>query len=366
MGFKCGIVGLPNVGKSTLFNALTATAIADAENFPFCTIEPNTGKVSVPDKRLWKIANISKSKKIIPAQIEFVDIAGLVKGASKGEGLGNQFLANIREVDAIAHVVRCFNDDQVVHVQGAIDPINDAQVVETELMLADIESLNKRSVLLEKKIRGNDKEAKNQFEMVEKALVILNEGRSAREYQLEKGEEKAFRMLQLLTAKPVLYVCNVEEAAAAEGNALSAMVVERAIEQKAQAVIISAKIEDEVSNLPNESEKNEYLESMGLAETGLSRVIRAGYNLLDLLTFFTSGPKESRAWTLCNSARAPEAAGVIHTDFERGFIKAETISFEDFIDFNGEQGAKEAGKMRQEGKDYFVVDGDIILFKFNV
>jgi len=366
MGFKCGIVGLPNVGKSTLFNALTATAIADAENFPFCTIEPNTGKVSVPDKRLWKIANISKSKKIIPAQIEFVDIAGLVKGASKGEGLGNQFLANIREVDAIAHVVRCFNDDQVVHVQGAIDPINDAQVVETELMLADIESLNKRSVLLEKKIRGNDKEAKNQFEMVEKALVILNEGRSAREYQLEKGEEKAFRMLQLLTAKPVLYGCNVEEPAAAEGNALSAMVVERAIEQKAQAVIISAKIEDEVSNLPNESEKNEYLESMGLAETGLSRVIRAGYNLLDLLTFFTSGPKESRAWTLCNSARAPEAAGVIHTDFERGFIKAETISFEDFIDFNGEQGAKEAGKMRQEGKDYFVVDGDIILFKFNV
>ena len=366
MGCKCGIVGLPNVGKSTLFNALTATAIADAENFPFCTIEPNTGKVSVPDKRLWKIANISKSKKIIPAQIEFVDIAGLVKGASKGEGLGNQFLANIREVDAIAHVVRCFNDDQVVHVQGAIDPINDAQVVETELMLADIESLNKRSVLLEKKIRGNDKEAKNQFEMVEKALVILNEGRSAREYQLEKGEEKAFRMLQLLTAKPVLYVCNVEEAAAAEGNALSAMVVERAIEQKAQAVIISAKIEDEVSNLPNESEKNEYLESMGLAETGLSRVIRAGYNLLDLLTFFTSGPKESRAWTLCNSARAPEAAGVIHTDFERGFIKAETISFEDFIDFNGEQGAKEAGKMRQEGKDYIVVDGDIILFKFNV
>ena len=366
MGFKCGIVGLPNVGKSTLFNALTATAIADAENFPFCTIEPNTGKVSVPDKRLWKIANISKSKKIIPAQIEFVDIAGLVKGASKGEGLGNQFLANIREVDAIAHVVRCFNDDQVVHVQGAIDPINDAQVVETELMLADIESLNKRSVLLEKKIRGNDKEAKNQFEMVEKALVILNEGRSARECHLEKGEEKAFRMLQLLTAKPVLYVCNVEEAAAAEGNALSAMVVERAIEQKAQAVIISAKIEDEVSNLPNESEKNEYLESMGLAETGLSRVIRAGYNLLDLLTFFTSGPKESRAWTLCNSARAPEAAGVIHTDFERGFIKAETISFEDFIDFNGEQGAKEAGKMRQEGKDYFVVDGDIILFKFNV
>jgi GTP-binding protein YchF len=233
-------------------------------------------------------------------------------------------------------------------------------------MLADIESLNKRSVLLEKKIRGNDKEAKNQFEMVEKALVILNEGRSAREYQLEKGEEKAFRMLQLLTAKPVLYVCNVEEAAAAEGNALSAMVVERAIEQKAQAVIISAKIEDEVSNLPNESEKSEYLESMGLAETGLSRVIRAGYNLLDLLTFFTSGPKESRAWTLCNSARAPEAAGVIHSDFERGFIKAETISFEDFIDFNGEQGAKEAGKMRQEGKDYFVVDGDIILFKFNV
>ena len=366
MSFKCGIVGLPNVGKSTLFNALTNSSKAQAANFPFCTIDPNIGIVPVPDKRLENLAKVSKSKKIINTTISFVDIAGLVKGASKGEGLGNQFLANIREVDAIVHVIRCFNDDQVVHVQGSIDPINDVEVVETELMLADIESLQKRTVLLEKKVRGNDKEAKSQLEIVERTLLTLNEGRPARECQLEVGEEKAFQMLQLLSAKPVLYVCNVEEAAAAEGNLLSGMILEMAGNQEAQAVIISAKIEDEVSNLADEFEKHEYLESIGLIETGLSRVIRSGYSLLDLLTFFTSGPEESRAWTVYNSAKAPEAAGVIHTDFERGFIKAEIISFEDFINFSGEQGAKEAGKMRQEGKDYFIVDGDIILFKFNV
>jgi len=366
MGFNCGIVGLPNVGKSTLFNALTATASAEAANFPFCTIEPNTGRVSVPDERLDVICSISKSAKIIPTQLEFVDIAGLVRGASKGEGLGNQFLANIREVDAIIHVLRCFEDDNVTHVEGAIDPIRDAETVETELMLADLDSLEKRVTPLEKKARGGDKDAKAGLVLVERALESLRDGVPARKISVADDEVKVFRMLQLLSAKPVLYVCNVDEDSAADGNDFSAKVEEMAARQGAESVVISAQIEEEVSSLEDEAEKAEYLDSMGLHETGLARVIRAGYHLLDLITFFTSGPKETRAWTVNRNAKAPQAAGAIHTDFERGFIKAETIAYADFTELNGEQGAKDAGKMRQEGKEYIVADGDILLFKFNV
>ena len=366
MGFKCGIVGLPNVGKSTLFNALTATASAEAANFPFCTIEPNTGRVAVPDERLEKISSISKSAKVIPTQLEFVDIAGLVRGASKGEGLGNQFLANIREVDAIIHVLRCFEDDNVTHVEGGIDPIRDAETVETELMLADLDSLEKRITPLEKKARGGDKDAKAGLVLVERALESLREGVPARKISVADDEAKAFRMLQLLSAKPVLYVCNVDEDAAADGNDFSAEVADMATRQGAESVVISAQIEEEVSSLEDEAEKVEYLDSMGLHETGLARVIRAGYHLLDLITFFTSGPNETRAWTVNRNAKAPEAAGVIHTDFERGFIKAETIAYNDFVELGGEHGAKDAGKMRQEGKEYVVADGDILLFKFNV
>jgi GTP-binding protein YchF len=366
MGFNCGIVGLPNVGKSTLFNALTATASAEAANFPFCTIEPNTGRVSVPDERLEIIANITQSAKVIPTQLEFVDIAGLVRGASKGEGLGNQFLANIREVDAIIHVLRCFEDENVTHVEGAIDPIRDAETVETELMLADLDSLEKRVTPLEKKARGGDKEAKLQLSLVERALEKLRDGVPARKIDVVEDEQKAFRMLQLLTAKPVLYVCNVEEDAASDGNANSSKVAEMAASQGAGSVVISAQIEEEVSALEDPEEKAEYLESMGLSETGLARVIRAGYSLLNLITYFTSGPKETRAWDLRKGAKAPEAAGVIHTDFERGFIKAETMAYGDFVDLGGEQAAKDAGKLRQEGKEYVVLDGDILNFKFNV
>ena len=366
MGFSCGIIGLPNVGKSTLFNALTATATAEAANFPFCTIEPNIGKVSVPDSRLDKISKITKSGRTIPAQIEFVDIAGLVNGASKGEGLGNKFLANIREVDAIVHVLRCFLDENVIHVEGKINPVHDAETVETELMLADLESLEKRFFSLEKKIRGNDKSAKQELRIVKDLLALLQQGKPARKYNLEKDDEKRFRTLQLLSAKPVLYVCNVEESAAANGNCLSGEVSSFAIKQDAEMIVISAKIEEEVANLSDKIEKEDYLESMGLSETGLARVIQSGYGLLDLITFFTAGPKESRAWTVCRGAKAPQAAGAIHTDFERGFIKAETISFDDFIIYDGEQGAKEAGKLRQEGKLYDIVDGDVVLFKFNV
>jgi GTP-binding protein YchF len=365
MGFKCGIVGLPNVGKSTLFNALTQTAAAEAANYPFCTIEPNTGRVSVPDERLEKLAVLAGSKQILPTFLEFVDIAGLVRGASKGEGLGNQFLGNIREVDAIVHVLRCF-EGEVTHVEGDVDPIRDADTVETELMLADMESLERRISPLEKRAKGGEKEARIQVVVMEKALVLLREGRPAREAALEEAEEKPFKMLQLLTAKPMLYICNVDEDSAAEGNELSARVAARAEETGAAWVVISAAIEAEVASLDSDEERQEFLESLGLEETGLTRVIRAGYGLLDLITFFTVGPKEARAWTVRRGAKAPEAAGVIHTDFEKGFIRAETISYGDFVNNGGEQGAKDAGRMRLEGKDYVAKDGDVFHFRFNV
>lgn len=366
MGFNCGIVGLPNVGKSTLFNALTATAGAEAANFPFCTIEPNIGRVSVPDERLEKISSITKSAKIISTQLEFVDIAGLVRGASKGEGLGNQFLANIREVDAIIHVLRCFEDENVTHVEGDIEPIRDAETVETELMLADMESLEKRVNALEKRAKGNDKEAKQLLRLVQSTLELLRDGVPARKLEVSDDDKKAFGMLQLLTSKPVLYACNVEEGSAADGNALSAKVAEMAAAQGATSVVVSAKIEEEVSQLADAEEKAEFLEALGLHEAGLDRVIRAGYSLLKLITFFTSGPKETRAWTVFDGALGPQAAGVIHTDFERGYIKAETIAYDDFVSLGGEQAVKDAGKMRQEGKTYQVKDGDIMLFRFNV
>ncbi|MFQ5564238.1 MAG: redox-regulated ATPase YchF [Parvularculaceae bacterium] len=364
MGFKCGIVGLPNVGKSTLFNALTRTATAQAENYPFCTVEPNVGDVAMPEPRLQKLAEIAKSKEIIPTRMQFVDIAGLVKGASKGEGLGNQFLANIREVDAVAYVLRCFEDDDVAHVTGKIDPIADFEIVETELMLADLESLEKRRAGLEKKAKGQDKEAKSTLILVDRALEALREGRPARSVDISAGEEKAWKGLQLLTAKPILFVANLDEDAAAAGNAWSKAVEERARQQGAGAVVISAKIEAELAQLP-EDEQKEYLEAIGLSEPGLNRLIREGHALLGLQTFFTAGPKEARAWTVRIGAAAPQAAGVIHSDFERGFIRAETISYDDYIAYGGEQGAKEAGRMRLEGKDYVVQEGDVMLFRFN-
>ncbi len=364
MGFKCGIVGLPNVGKSTLFNALTQTAAAQAANYPFCTIEPNVGDVAVPDGRLETLCAIAKSQQIIPTRITFVDIAGLVRGASKGEGLGNQFLANIREVDAIAHVLRCFEDDDITHVEGRIDPVGDADVVETELMLADLESLERRVIPIEKKAKSGEKEAKEQFALMMKAIVLLREGKPARVAELTPEEIEPFRQLGLMTSKPVLYVCNVEESAAATGNKYSAMVEEKARREGAGCVAISARIEEEVAQLPAE-ERAEYLGSLGLEEPGLNRLIRAGYDLLGLITFFTVGPKETRAWTVTKGSRAPQAAGVIHTDFEHGFIRAETIAYDDYVAGKGEAGARDAGKFRLEGKDYVVQDGDVMHFRFN-
>ncbi len=366
MGFNCGIVGLPNVGKSTLFNALTATAAADAANYPFCTIEPNTGRVAVPDPRLGIIAKLAKSARIIPTYLEFVDIAGLVRGASRGEGLGNQFLAVIREVDAIAHVVRCFEGSGVHHVEGSVDPIRDIETIETELMLADLDSLERRYEQAVKRARGGDKESRRLAAAIEPALEALRAGRPARTVKVAADLEPAFDALHLLSAKPVLYVCNVEEASAAGGNALSRSVEERAAAEGAETVIISAAIEAEVSQLGEADEKQEFLASLELEEPGLHRLIRAGYRLLDLITFFTAGPKEARAWTVPRGTKAPAAAGRIHTDFERGFIAAETISYGDYVACGGEQGAREAGRMRQEGREYVVKDGDVILFRFNV
>jgi ribosome-binding ATPase len=363
MGFKCGIVGLPNVGKSTLFNALTQTAAAQAANYPFCTIEPNVGDVAVPDDRLDLLSKIAGSKEIIPTRLTFVDIAGLVRGASRGEGLGNQFLANIRECDAIAHVVRCFEDGDITHVEGKIDPIADIETIETELMLADLDSLEKRVIPLEKKAKGQDKEAKEQLDLMLRALVLLREGKPARLVEVKAEERKAFDMLGLLTSKPVLYVCNVEEASADLGNAFSALVAGRALSEGARAVVVSAKIESEIAVLASE-EQRDYLEAIGLAEPGLNRVIREGYALLGLITYFTVGPKEARAWTVLTGTRAPAAAGVIHTDFEKGFIRAETIAYADYVALKGEAGAREAGKFRLEGKEYVVADGDVLHFRF--
>jgi len=363
MGFKCGIVGLPNVGKSTLFNALTETAAAQAANYPFCTIEPNVGEIGVPDLRLQKLAVLAKSEQIVPTRILFVDIAGLVKGASKGDGLGNQFLANIREVDAIIHVVRCFEDTDVTHVEDKIDPIADIETIETELMLADLDSLEKRVDTLEKKAKGNDKEAKGTLSLINRALALLREGKPARFVERKPEEEDLFHSLGLLTSMPVLYACNVDEASAATGNDFSRKVEERAKQEGAVAVVISAKIESEIAMLPS-GERADYLAAVGLKETGLDRLVRAGYALLHLVTYFTAGPKETRAWTITQGTKAPKAAGVIHSDFERGFIRVETIGYNDYVAAGGEAGAREAGKMRLEGKDYVVADGDVMHFRF--
>lgn len=365
MGFKMGIVGMPNVGKSTLFNALTRTAAAQAANFPFCTIEPNVGEVAVPDARLDKLAAIAGSKQIIPTRMTFVDIAGLVRGASKGEGLGNQFLANIRECDAIAHVLRCFEDGDITHVEGRIDPVADAETIETELMLADLESIEKRLANLARKLRGGgDKDAADQDRLLRLALTALEAGKPARSVKVATDDARQWRLLQLLTSKPVLYVCNVEESCAANGNAKSSLVADLAAREGAASVVISARIEEEISQLADD-EATMFLEEMGLAEPGLDRLIKAGYALLGLQTYFTVGPKEARAWTILEGTLAPQAAGVIHGDFEKGFIRSETVAYADYIAGNGEAGAKEAGKFRVEGKTYEVKDGDVLHFLFS-
>ncbi len=364
MGFRMGIVGMPNVGKSTLFNALTRTAAAQAANFPFCTIEPNVGEVAVPDARLDSLAATAGSKQIIPTRMTFVDIAGLVKGASKGEGLGNQFLANIRECDAIAHVLRCFEDGDITHVEGRVDPVADAETIETELMLADLESIERRLQNLGRKVRGGDKDAVEQERLLKAAQAVLEQGRPARVVPIAEDDVKQWKMLQLLTSKPVLYVCNVEEDASATGNAFSDKVAEMAAAQGNSHVVISARIEEEISQLAAD-EAQMFLSEMGLDEPGLDRLIRAGYSLLKLQTYFTVGPKEARAWTIPAGTSAPQAAGVIHGDFEKGFIRAETIAYADFVAFKGETGAKDAGKMKSEGKTYIVRDGDVMHFLFN-
>lgn len=367
MGFNCGIVGLPNVGKSTLFNALLSQQAAEAANYPFCTIEPNTGRVGVPDPRLDAIAKIATSAEIIPTQLEFVDIAGLVKGASKGEGLGNQFLGHIREVSAIIYMLRCFEDGDITHVEGSVDPLRDSEIIEMELILSDMESLSKRKEAWTKKARGQDKEAIAALALADKILPILEDGKPASAYEVSSDEEaRLLKTFQLITAKPIMYVCNVEEDAAAEGNEHAAKVQAMAAEKNAPCIIVSAKIESEIAALETQEEKDEFLETLGLEETGLAKIIRAGYGLLDLLTFFTAGPKEARAWTVKKGSTAPNAAGVIHTDFEKGFIRAETIAYEDYVACNGESGAKEAGKLRLEGKEYLVADGDVFHFRFNV
>ncbi|HUT50085.1 MAG TPA: redox-regulated ATPase YchF [Alphaproteobacteria bacterium] len=366
MGFNCGIVGLPNVGKSTLFNALTATQAAEASNFPFCTIEPNIGRVAVHHKRLYEIHRIAKSKTVIPAQVGFVDIAGLVKGASKGEGLGNKFLGHIREVDAIAHVVRCYESDEVTHVEASVDPIRDAEIIETELMIADLEAMERRIEPIAKKAAINDKAAKEMMTVMQPVLDALREGRPARDAAIPEGREDDLEALQLLTSKPVMYIANVDEASAATGNELSARLAEKAAGDGSECVVISAAIEAEIAGLSDPEEAQEFLASLGLEEPGLDRVKQAGYDLLGLITFFTSGPNESRAWTVPRGIKAAQAAGKIHTDFERGFIRAETIAYDDFVACGGEQGARDAGKMRSEGRDYIIKDGDVILFRFNV
>ena len=361
MGLSIGIVGMPNVGKSTLFNALTATQAAESANYPFCTIEPNTGIVSVPDTRLESLAKIAGSQKIIPTQLEFVDIAGLVKGASQGEGLGNQFLTHIREVDAICHVVRCFEDGDITHVEGSVNPLRDAEIIETELILSDMESVDKRLPALEKKAKGGDKVAAETVELLKEVRVVLDSGKPARTVK-----SPGLKNLQLITAKPLMYVCNVKEDEAKDGNSMTKIVEEKAATEGATCVVISAKIESEIAQLGSDEEKLEFLKDIGLTETGLSRLIRAGYKLLELITFFTVGPKETRAWTVKRGAKAPEGAGAIHTDFEKGFIRAETIAFADYTTLKGEQGAKDAGKLRLEGKEYVVQDGDVMHFRFNV